>query len=79
MFMNFYLLYGLDKSIINREIDIIKDKLLIKDNDVIYYNIEDINGIVEEALTVSMFSLNKLIITTFGDTNETVILAKLNK
>ena len=62
MFMNFYLLYGLDKSIINREIDIIKDKLLIKDNDVIYYNIEDINGIVEEALTVSMFSLNKLII-----------------
>ena len=62
MVMNFYLLYGLDKSIINREIDIIKDKLLIKDNDVIYYNIEDINGIVEEALTVSMFSLNKLII-----------------
>ena len=60
--MNFYLLYGLDKSIINREIDIIKDKLLIKDNDVIYYNIEDINGIVEEALTVSMFSLNKFII-----------------
>lgn len=62
MFMNFCLLYGLDKSIINREIDIIKDKLLIKDNDVIYYNIEDINGIVEEALTVSMFSLNKFII-----------------
>ena len=60
--MNFYLLYGLDKSIINREIDIIKDKLLIKDNDVIYYNIEDINVIVEEALTVSMFSLNKFII-----------------
>ena len=37
--MNFYLLYGTDTSIIGREIDIIKEKLSISDNDVIYYNI----------------------------------------
>lgn len=60
--MNFYLLYGTDTSIINREIDTIKEKLSILDNNVIYYNIEDIQGIIDEALTISMFSPNKLII-----------------
>lgn len=60
--MNFYLLYGTDTSIIGREIDIIKEKLSISDNDVIYYNIEDIQNIVDEALTISMFSANKLIV-----------------
>ena len=60
--MNFYLLYGTDASIIGREIDIIKEKLSISDNDVIYYNIEDIQSVVDEALTISMFSANKLII-----------------
>ena len=57
--MNFYLLYGTDTSIIGREIDIIKEKLSISDNDVIYYNIEDIQNVVDEALTISMFSANK--------------------
>lgn len=60
--MNFYLLYGTDASIIGREIDIIKEKLSISDNDVIYYNIEDIQSVVDEALTISMFSSNKLIV-----------------
>lgn len=60
--MRFYLLYGTDTSIIDREIDIIKEKLSISDNDVIYYNIEDIKDIVDEALTISMFSPNKLIV-----------------
>ena len=60
--MNFYLLYGTDTSIIGREIDIIKEKLSISDNDVIYYNIEDIQNVVDEALTISMFSPNKLIV-----------------
>lgn len=60
--MRFYLLYGTDTSIIDREIDIIKEKLSISDNDVIYYNIEDIKDIVNEALTISMFSPNKLIV-----------------
>lgn len=60
--MNFYLLYGTDTSIIGREIDIIKEKLSISDNDVIYYNIEDVQSVVDEALTISMFSANKLIV-----------------
>lgn len=60
--MNFYLLYGTDTSIIGREIDIIKEKLSISDNDVIYYNIEDIQNVVDEALTISMFSANKVIV-----------------
>ena len=63
--MNFYLLYGTDTSIIGREIDIIKEKLSISDNDVIYYNIEDIQNVVDEALTISMFSANKLISIPF--------------
>ena len=37
--MRIYLLYGTDTSIIDREIDIIKEELSISDNDVIYYNI----------------------------------------
>ncbi len=60
--MRFYLLYGTDTSIIDREIDIIKEELSISDNDVIYYNIEDIKAIVDEALTISMFSPTKLIV-----------------
>lgn len=60
--MNFYLLYGTDTSIVNREIDLIKERLFISDNDVIYYSIEDIQNIIDEALTISMFSLNKLIV-----------------
>lgn len=60
--MNFYLLYGTDTSIVNREIDLIKERLSISDNDVIYYSIEDIQNIIDEALTISMFSPNKLIV-----------------
>ena len=50
--MNFYLLYGTDTSIVNREIDLIKERLSISDNDVIYYSIDDIQNIIDEALTI---------------------------
>ncbi len=60
--MNFYLLYSGDKAILNKEINDLKIKLKIEDNDVIYYDIEDVDGIIQEALTISMFSLNKMII-----------------
>lgn len=60
--MNFNLIYGIDSSIINREIDNIRNKLSIEENDIIYYDIENVNDIVNEAQTVSMFSLNKLIV-----------------
>ena len=60
--INFYLLYGEDKGILNKEIDNLKNKLSINEDDVIYYDIENINDIIDEALTISMFSLNKFII-----------------
>lgn len=59
---NFYLLYGDDTAILNKEISNLKNKLMITDDDVIYYNIEEVESIIEEALTISMFSLNKFII-----------------
>lgn len=60
--MNFYLLYGNDKCIIEKEIDNLKNKLSITDMDIINYNITSVEDIVDEALTIGMFSLNKLII-----------------
>lgn len=62
MVMNFNLIYGVDSSIINKEIDSIRSKLSIEENDIIYYDIENINGIINEAQTIGMFSLNKLIV-----------------
>lgn len=59
---NFYLLYGEDKAVLNKEVDNIKNKLKITEDDITYYNIEDINNIIEEAQTISMFSPNKFII-----------------
>ena len=58
--VNFYLLYGDDKSILNNELDKIKKFLGISD-DTIYYDIENISDIVMEASTIGMFSLNKFI------------------
>ena len=59
---NFYLLYGEDKAVLNKEIDNLKKNLGITDDDITYYDIENIDNIIEEALTISMFSLNKFII-----------------
>lgn len=59
---NFYLLYGDDKAILNKEINDLKKKISINDDAVIYYDIIDINNIVDEALTIGMFSSDKLII-----------------
>lgn len=59
---NFYLLYGDDKAILNKEINDLKKKILINDDAVIYYDIIDINNIIDEALTIGMFSSDKLII-----------------
>lgn len=59
---NFYLLYGNDKSILNKEINDLKNELSITDNDVIYYDINDVYNITDEAMTISMFSINKFII-----------------
>lgn len=59
---NFYLLYSGDGAILNKKINDLEKKLDISDNDIIYYNIDDIDGIINEASTIGMFSLNKFII-----------------
>lgn len=59
---NFYLLYSDDKAILNKEIDNIKKSISINNDDIIYYDINSVEDIVNEAETISMFSNNKLII-----------------
>ena len=59
---NFYLLYSEDKAILNKEIETIKNKLNINEDSIIHYDIENIIDIIEEALTISMFSDKKLLI-----------------
>lgn len=59
---NFYLLYGDDKSFIGKEIQKIKNNLSILDDDVINYDINNVNDIIEEARTIGMFSSVKLIV-----------------
>lgn len=59
---NFYLLYSDDKAILNKEIDNIKKSISINNDDIIYYDINNVEDIVNEAETISMFSNNKLII-----------------
>lgn len=59
---NFYLLYSSDGAILNKEINDLEKKLDISDTDIIYYNIDNIDGIINEASTIGMFSLNKFII-----------------
>ena len=43
---NFYLLYSGDGAILNKEINDLEKKLDISDTDIIYYNIDDIDGII---------------------------------
>lgn len=60
--MNFYLVYGDDKGILNREINDIKKKIGIGEDDVIFYSIEEAEDITREALTMSLFSSKKMLI-----------------
>ena len=59
--INFYLLYGDDKAVLNKELDNLKKSLSVSEDDITYYNIEDTASILEEALTISMFSSRKFI------------------
>ena len=75
--MNFYLIYGNDKSYINNKIDDIKQKNNININNIIRYNfnINTTYEILEEASMISMFLGNKLIIveTTLNEDNIDVV------
>lgn len=59
---NFYLLYGDDNAILNKEIDNIKRNISVNNDDIVYYDINSIEDIVTEAETISMFSKTKLLI-----------------
>ena len=59
---NFYLFYGEDKKLINKEIDSLVKKLSISSDSIIKYDISEIEDIVNEAQTIGMFSLSKIII-----------------
>ena len=59
---NFYLFYGNDTAVLNKEIDNLKNKLSVTEDSVINYDIDNVNNIIDEALTMSMFSPNKFIL-----------------
>lgn len=72
---NFYLIYGIDKSIIDNELDKLLKKLKI--DDVVKYRIPDtkIEDIIEDASIVGMFSSQKVIVVenaTFFNANKTI-------
>ena len=72
---NFYLLYGLDKSIIENEINNILKK--INEKDIIKYSLDNtkIEEIVEDASMISMFSTKKIILienSNFVGANKTL-------
>lgn len=54
--------YSSDVGILNIEVNNLKNKLNISDNDVINYDINSVYDIVNEASTIGMFSLYKFII-----------------
>lgn len=59
---NFYILYGLDKSLIKNELDKIIKKINV--DDVVTYDLSNSNliDIIDDASTVSMFSTSKIVI-----------------
>ena len=59
---NFYLFYGEDKELINKEIDSLVKKLSISSDSIIKYDISEIDNIINEAQTIGLFSLSKIII-----------------
>ena len=58
-----YVLYGLEKYLINNYIEVLKNKNKIEDFNIITYDLDDgINNILEDANTLSMFGNKKMII-----------------
>ena len=75
-----YLYYGLEQFLINKEIDKIKKDNDIEDIDIVRYDLENtkLETIIEDALSISLFSNKKLIIVDnayifTGTTNKKLI------
>ena len=62
--VDFYLLYGTDNSVINNELEKIKNSL--NTSDIVNYSLNDtsIKNIIEDVSTISMFSDKKVIVVT---------------
>lgn len=72
---NFYLIYGIERSIIDNEVNKIIEKLKI--NDIVKYDMNNSNilDVIEDASTVGLFSSNKIIILDdcyFFSANKTI-------
>ena len=59
---NFYILYGLEKSLINNELKKIIKEINIEDIVTYDLTITNITDIIEDATTISMFSTKKIIV-----------------
>lgn len=59
-----YLLYGIEEYLIKKEINKIKEKEKISDDDIEYYDMNDIdlNNILQDILTISLFSNKRMIV-----------------
>ena len=81
MCMNFYLLYGSDKGLINKKIKDIAIKYNIDNNNIIKYNFKEnfTDDILEEASMNSMFILNKLIIVETNLKEDNIEVDKIEK
>jgi len=67
--VNFFLIYGTNKTILDREISNILSSLKLASDNVIKYNLEDclLTEVIEDAATVSLFGDKKVIIVKNSD------------
>ncbi len=59
---NIYLIYGIDNSLINIQLKHLITSNQINENNIIKYSLEEIDNILEEVSTISLFSDKKLLI-----------------
>lgn len=81
---NIYLLYGIDKSLIDNKVDEIKKKVNVNEFDIIKYdmNIDSIDSIINEISMPSLFSNTKLLLvnnSTFFCSNKSIDTSELEK
>ena len=81
---NIYLLYGIDKSLIDNKVDEIKKKINVNDFDIIKYdmNIDSIDSIINEISMPSLFSNTKLLLvnnSTFFSSSKSIDTTELEK
>ena len=81
---NIYLLYGIDKSLIDNKINEIKKKININEFDIIKYdmNIDSIDNIINEISMPSLFSNTKLLLvnnSTFFSSSKSIDTTELEK